>query len=78
MRTNINKGTALPFIASAALIAATPLLASCASSGFYYMSDDWCSSHLAAGPARCPENQKDRIADGDPGIETERSGFASR
>ena len=40
-----------------AFIAITPLLASCASSGLYYMSDDWCERHLAASAARCPENQ---------------------
>jgi hypothetical protein len=78
MRTNINKRTTPSFIASAALIAAMPLLASCVSSGFYYMSDDWCSRHLEAGRARCPENQDGRISNGDPGIDTERSGFASR
>lgn len=78
MRTSINKRTAFSFIASATLIAVTPLLASCASSGFYYMSDDWCARHLDAGPARCPENQRARNSDGDAGIDTERSGFASR
>lgn len=79
MRTNINnKGTALSFIASAALIAAMPLLASCASSGLYYMSDDWCASHLDAGPARCPENQRAHNSSVDTGIDTEHSGYASR
>jgi hypothetical protein len=40
-----------------AFIAVTPLLASCASSGLYYMSDDWCERHLNASAARCPGNQ---------------------
>ena len=38
------------------LIAALPLLASCASSGLYSMSDDWCAAHPSATAARCPEN----------------------
>jgi len=42
-----------------AFIAVVPLLASCASSGLYYMSDDWCERHLNASAARCPENQAD-------------------
>ena len=85
MRTNINKRTTtLSFIASATLIAVMPLLASCASSGFYYMSDDWCARHLDARPARCPENQKARASNSvrdpgtDAGIDAEHSGFASR
>jgi len=41
-----------------ALIAVTPLLASCASSGLYIMSDEWCARHLDASAAHCPENQK--------------------
>jgi hypothetical protein len=40
-----------------AFIAVVPLLASCASSGLYYMSDDWCERHLNASAARCPANQ---------------------
>jgi len=43
-----------------------PLLASCASSGLYYMSDGWCETHLQASAARCPEHQermdKQRVA----------------
>jgi hypothetical protein len=35
-----------------------PLLASCASSGLYYMSDGWCEAHLEASAARCPEHQE--------------------
>ena len=45
------------FSLSAALIAVAPLLASCASSGLYNMSDEWCAKHLDATAARCPENQ---------------------
>ena len=88
MRTSINnKRTAFSLMASATLIAVTPLLASCASSGFYYMSDDWCARHLEAGAARCPENQTIRSASSGPGIrepgitepgDTQRSGLASR
>ena len=37
-----------------------PLLASCASSGLYNMSDDWCAAHVAATPARCPEHAQER------------------
>jgi hypothetical protein len=33
------------------------LLASCASSGLYNMSAEWCARHLEASTARCPENQ---------------------
>ncbi len=40
-----------------ALIAVVPLLTSCASSGLYNMSDEWCTRHLDASPARCPENE---------------------
>jgi hypothetical protein len=29
------------------------LLASCASSGFYQMSDDWCAAHPKASHKRC-------------------------
>jgi len=45
---------------SRVFIAVVPLLASCASSGLYYMSDDWCERHLGASAARCPENQADK------------------
>ncbi len=40
-----------------AFIVVAPLLASCASSGLYNMSDEWCAKHLDATAARCPENQ---------------------
>lgn len=40
-----------------ALIAVAPLLASCASSGLYNMSNEWCARHVDASAARCPENQ---------------------
>jgi hypothetical protein len=57
-------------VASVAFIALVPLLASCASSGLYNMSDDWCSAHAGASEARCPKdperavhNDKQRVAD---------------
>lgn len=37
-----------------------PLLASCASSGLYNMSDEWCGAHLNASAARCPQNNDER------------------
>jgi hypothetical protein len=43
-----------------AFVAVVPLLASlasCAGSGLYNMSDEWCTKHLDASAARCPENQ---------------------
>ena len=40
-----------------AVIAAVPLLASCASLGLYNMSDEWCAGHLDATAAKCPANQ---------------------
>ncbi len=42
------------------MIALLPLLACCASSGLYNMSDDWCAAHVNASPARCPEKQQER------------------
>jgi hypothetical protein len=48
-------------VASFALVALVPLLASCASSGLYNMSDDWCATHAEASAARCPREQK-RVA----------------
>jgi hypothetical protein len=47
----------MDIVMSRAFIALVPLLASCASSGLYYMSDDWCERHLDASTARCPANQ---------------------
>lgn len=41
-----------------ALIALTPLLASCASSGLYNMSDQWCARHSQATAAQCPRSQE--------------------
>jgi hypothetical protein len=34
------------------------MLASCASSGFYYMSDEWCATHADASAAQCPVNHE--------------------
>jgi hypothetical protein len=41
-----------------AIVALVPLLASCASSGLYNMSDDWCATHLLASTARCPDHRQ--------------------
>jgi len=45
------------------LIALVPLLASCASSGLYNMSEEWCTTHSGATAARCPESQGVRAVD---------------
>ena len=47
-------------VTTLAIVALIPLLASCASSGLYYMSDDWCAAHLSASAARCPKDHKDQ------------------
>jgi hypothetical protein len=36
------------------------LLAGCASSGLYNMSDTWCAAHPGASLARCPQNDAAR------------------
>src|SRR5438309_11912807 len=41
-----------------AFIVVAPLLASCASSGLYNMSDECFARHLDATAARCPENHE--------------------
>jgi len=43
-------------VKAAVITALFPLLASCASSGFYNMSGTWCAAHVEATPARCPEH----------------------
>jgi hypothetical protein len=45
---------------TAFIVVASSLLAGCASSGLYNMSDDWCAAHLDASAARCPENEEAR------------------
>ena len=57
-------------IRTTAVLALIPLLGSCASSGLYYMSDDWCAAHVSASAARCPRGQErvvhnnsERVAD---------------
>jgi hypothetical protein len=52
------------------LVALVPLLASCASSGLYNMSDEWCAAHVSASASRCPldrqreaEKGGERVAD---------------
>lgn len=54
------------------LVAFVPLLASCASSGLYNMSDEWCDTHLRASVAHCPDdpahaaiNDRERVAKND-------------
>ena len=56
-----------------ALIAVvSSLLAGCASSGLYNMSDEWCAAHVTASEARCPKDLK-RVAhnDGQPPVSSE-------
>ena len=43
------------------IVALVPLLASCASSGLYNMSDEWCAAHVNAGASRCPLDRQ-RVA----------------
>jgi hypothetical protein len=52
---------------AALIVALIPLLASCASSGLYNMSDEWCTAHLGASAARCPDKKDEqrRVADND-------------
>jgi hypothetical protein len=52
------------------IAAFVPLLASCASSGLYNMSDEWCAAHMGASASRCPldrqrvaDNEGERVAD---------------
>jgi hypothetical protein len=54
-------------IGVSSLLAVIPLLASCASSGLYNMSDEWCARHLDATAAHCPQNQDARALAGNPG-----------
>jgi hypothetical protein len=82
MRTNVNKR--VTSLSCASLAAVMPLLASCASSGLYDMSDDWCARHINASAAHCPVNQNVRNSN-EPNdsndvqqINPERSGLASR
>jgi hypothetical protein len=50
-------------VTSFGVVALVSLLASCASSGLYNMSDDWCAAHLDASAARCPSHQKRVVQD---------------
>ena len=61
-----------------AFIVVAPLLASCASSGLYNMSDEWCARHLDATAARCPENQALARRTAETDIRVERSHLASQ
>jgi len=51
-------------VTSLTLVVLVPLLASCAASGLYNMSEDWCAAHSEASAARCPRDQK-RVAHND-------------
>jgi len=54
--------TSMPSMRVTSIVALVLLLASCASSGLYNMSDNWCAAHLNASAARClPDKQ--RVAD---------------
>jgi len=44
------------------IAAIVPLLACCASTGVYNMTDEWCAQHLSASAARCADRQE-RVAD---------------
>ena len=61
-----------------ALIVVAPLLASCASSGLYNMSDEWCARHLDATAARCPENQELAHRPAETDLHVSRSSLASQ
>lgn len=54
--------TLIPSIRITSIVALVLLLASCASSGLYNMSDNWCAAHLNASAARCLPDQQ-RVAD---------------
>lgn len=48
----------MPTMRVTVIVVIVPLLAACASSGLYNMSDAWCATHLSASEARCPEHQE--------------------
>ena len=54
--------TLMPSMRITSIGALVFLLASCASSGLYNMSDEWCVAHLNASAARCLPDQE-RVAD---------------
>jgi hypothetical protein len=61
--------TSMPRIGITSIVALLPLLASCASSGLYNMSEAWCATHLKASAARClldeeriAANEQERVA----------------
>jgi hypothetical protein len=58
MKKYKNVAAAALFSSLPALIAVVPLLAACASSGLYNMSDEWCARHLDASAARCPGSEQ--------------------
>ncbi len=54
--------TLMPSMRITSIVALILLLESCASSGLYNMSDNWCAAHLNTGPGQCPPDQQ-RVAD---------------
>ena len=50
----------IPRMKALTITAFVSLLASCASTGLYNMSDDWCTAHVNASAARCPQNEERR------------------
>ena len=54
--------TLMPSMRITSIVALVLLLASCASSGLYNMSEAWCAAHLNASAARCIPDQQ-RVAD---------------
>jgi hypothetical protein len=51
-------------VKTVSIVLLVAMLASCASSGFYDMSDEWCAAHESASAARCPGNPQ-RVAEND-------------
>ena len=62
------------------LVVLVGLLASCASTGLYNMSDDWCAAHATASAARCPganARQAGGNTDGEPGANSDAERVAN-
>ena len=58
-------------VKTASIVLLVAMLASCASSGFYDMSDEWCAAHVGASTARCPGNPQ-RVAANESANKSER------
>lgn len=61
-------------VTTIAFVALAPVLASCASTGLYNMSDEWCAKHLNASEARCPGAQQQRVVHNDRDHPTDKQG----